>query len=458
MGCTTSVEARRDMRWVEASAVGPRARRSFSLSSADRQRLRAKAASVLRSLGPVQGRRSGALSSKYATLTVEEIMVKFENDRALREVLGRLKETAAAAAKRNAAVGPRTSTPTLTPPNEPEVINAWELMAGLEDEGPTPRATQHQPPPTTPPWMLADQDVPVAFEFDPEILSSFREALAQDTSPSQQPITASSPTDKEESASQQQAKVGDDASACAPVSPSTGDTASSPADKEKEEPESQKEKKDGADASACTPVSAPTRDMPELAGIVRARINAFQEKIQERRTSNGARDAKVLGPPGGRRRAVVYFTSLRGVRKTFVDGCTVRSILRSYGVRVDERDVSMHAAFKSELAQLLTAPATTLPRVFVDGRYLGGAEDVQAQHEAGELARALEGCDAAPVRKLGCMQACSACGDVRFVPCETCYGSCKIFVHYEDDPDDGEFQRCPDCNENGLIGCPVCCC
>ncbi|SPT20568.1 unnamed protein product [Triticum aestivum] len=430
MGCTSSVEARRDMRWVEAAAGGPRARRSFSLSSADRQRLRAKAASVLRSLGPVPSRRSGASSSKYATLSVEEIMVKFENDRALREVLARLKETAAAAAKRNAAVGPRTSTPTLTPPNEPEVINAWELMAGLEDEGPTPRATQHQPPPTTPPWMLADQDVPVAFEFDPEILSSFREALAQDTSPSQQPVTASSPTDKEESASQQQAKVADDASACAPVSPPTSDTASSPADKE---PASQKEKKDGADASACTAVSPPTRDMPELAGIVRARINAFQEKIQERRTSNGARDAKVLGPPGGRRRAVVYFTSLRGVRKTFVDGCSVRNILRSYGVRVDERDVSMHAAFKSEL------------RVFVDGRYLGGAEDVQAQHEAGELSRALEGCDAAPVRKLGCMQACSACGDVRFVPCETCYGSCKV-------------QRCPDCNENGLIGCPVCCC
>uniref|UniRef100_A0A453D9G9 Glutaredoxin domain-containing protein n=1 Tax=Aegilops tauschii subsp. strangulata TaxID=200361 RepID=A0A453D9G9_AEGTS len=419
MGCTSSVEARRDMRWVEAAAVGPRARRSFSLSSADRQRLRAKAASVLRSLGPVPGRRSGASSSKYATLSVEEIMVKFENDRALREVLARLKETAAAAAKRNAAVGPRTSTPTLTPPNEPEVINAWELMAGLEDEGPTPRATHHEPPPTTPPWMLADQDVPVAFEFDPEILSSFREALAQDTSP---------------------------------------DTASSPADKEKEEPASQKEKKDGADASACTPASAPTRDMPELAGIVRARINAFQEKIQERRTSNGARDTKVLGPPGGRRRAVVYFTSLRGVRKTFVDGCSVRNILRSYGVRLDERDVSMHAAFKSELAQLLTGPATTLPRVFVDGRYLGGAEDVQALHEAGELSRALEGCDAAPVRKLGCMQACAACGDVRFVPCETCYGSCKIFVHYEDDDDDGEFQRCPDCNENGLIGCPVCCC
>nr|BAK07661.1 predicted protein [Hordeum vulgare subsp. vulgare] len=498
MGCTSSVEARRDMRWVEAAAADPRARRSFSLSSADRQRLRAKAASVLGNLGLAPGRRSGAWSRKYTTLSVEEIMVKFENDRALREVLGRLKETAAAAASRDAVGGPRTSTPTLTPPNDPEVINAWELMAGLEDQAPTPRAAHHQPPPpTTPPWMLADQDVPLAFEFDPQILSSFREALAQDTSPSQKPDTASSPTDKEESPSRQQAKVGDDASAgtpvspptrdtasspadkekeepasqkdtkddahasaCTPVSPPTRDTASSPADKEKEEPASQKDKKDGADASACTPVSPPARDMPELSGIVRARINAFQEKILERRTSNGAREAKVLGPPGGKRKAVVYFTSLRGVRKTFVDGCAVRSILRCYGVRVDERDVSMHAAFKSELAQLLTGPsaAATLPRVFVDGRYLGGAEDVQALHEAGELSRALEGCDAAPVRKLGCMEACSACGDVRFVPCETCYGSCKIFVEDEEDDDDGEFRRCPDCNENGLIGCPVCCC
>ena len=37
-------------------------------------------------------------------------------------------------------------TPTLTPPNEPEVINAWELMAGLEDDVPTPRATYKSQP------------------------------------------------------------------------------------------------------------------------------------------------------------------------------------------------------------------------------------------------------------------------------------------------------------------------
>ena len=46
----------------------------------------------------------------------------------------------------------------------------------------------------------------------------------------------------------------------------------------------------------------------------------------------------------------MYFTSLCSVRKTFVDDCTMRSFLRSYDVRVDERNMSMHAAFNSELA------------------------------------------------------------------------------------------------------------
>ncbi|XP_062186047.1 uncharacterized protein At3g28850-like [Phragmites australis] len=416
MGCATSTEARRDMVWVGAD---PRAHRSFSMPFVDRQRLRSRAVSVLGTLGLAgNGRHSG--SYKYTTLSTEEMM-KSENDPAADVVL-----PGEDAAKR--PVKPRT--PTLTPPNEPEVINAWELMAGLEDEAPTPRAVQQslsldESPhgcivEAQPPWMQVDTDIPVALDFDPEILSGFREAL-EDMSPSPQATVASS---AEENPVRQERKDVD-----------AGDMPMSPA----------------------------TSDMPELSGIVRARINAFQEKI-ERRRSKGGRDAKVspLWPPGGERKAVVYFTSLRGVRKTFVDCCAVRSILRSYGVRVDERDVSMHAVFKAELAELL-GPGfanATLPRVFVDGQYLGGAEDVHYLHEAGELGRALEGCEAAPVRKLGYMEACAACGDVRFVPCETCYGSCKIFV--EDDVGDryhdvGEFRRCPDCNENGLVRCLVCC-
>ena len=74
-------------------------------------------------------RHSG--SCRHATLLVEEMM-KGDNDHVADMVpLGD-----------DAAQQPlKLRTPTLTPTNEPEVINAWELMAGLEDDVPTPRST-----------------------------------------------------------------------------------------------------------------------------------------------------------------------------------------------------------------------------------------------------------------------------------------------------------------------------
>jgi len=313
MGCATSTEARRDMVWVGADA---RTRRSFSLPSVDRQRLRLRAVSMLGTLGLAGSARYSG-TCRHATLSVEEMM-KGDNDHAADAVL-----LGDDAAKRPL----KLRTPTLTPPNEPEVINAWELMAGLEDDVPTPRATYKSLPldespqefaleaPPLPQWMQADMDMPVALDFDPEVLSGFREAL-EGMPPSSEPAVVSSAEDE------------------TPI---------------------EQEREDMKDADACDmPTSPATGDMPELSCLVRARILAFQEKTIERRRSKG-RDAKVspLWPPGGERKAVVYFTSLRGVRKTFVDCCAVRSILRGYGVRLDERDVSMHAVFKAELAELL---------------------------------------------------------------------------------------------------------
>ena len=99
--------------------------------------------------------------------------------------------------------------------------------------------------------------------------------------------------------------------------------------------------------------------------------------------------------------------------------------------------------------------------MFVNGQYLGGAEDVHFLHEAGELGRALEGCEAAPLRKLGYMEACAACGDVRFVPCETCYGSCKIFVEDDDaggpSHDVGEFRRTAQAHARLTCACATLC-
>ncbi|OEL12744.1 hypothetical protein BAE44_0026237 [Dichanthelium oligosanthes] len=120
----------------------------------------------------------------------------------------------------------------------------------------------------------------------------------------------------------------------------------------------------------------------------------------------------------------------------------------------------MHAGFKDELHAALTEGGRLPlpPQVFVDGWYLGSAEEVRRLHEAGELAAALEACESAPVPKgcAGAQDSCSGCGGVRFVPCDACSGSCKVFVEDKDEDGAGAFRRCPECTENGLVRCPVC--
>ncbi|XP_062190734.1 uncharacterized protein At5g39865-like [Phragmites australis] len=162
------------------------------------------------------------------------------------------------------------------------------------------------------------------------------------------------------------------------------------------------------------------------------------------------RHHQVAYEPRARPQAVVlYTTSLRGVRRTFADCSAVRAILRGFRVAVDERDVSMDAAFRRELQDLLAARgrAFTLPLLLIGGRLVGGADEVRHLHETGQLRRLLEGAagqDPAFV--------CDACGGVRFVPCLSCGGSRKLFLEEED-----RVVRCGDCNENGLVRCAKCC-
>ncbi|KAF8010033.1 hypothetical protein BT93_J0873 [Corymbia citriodora subsp. variegata] len=316
-------------------------------------------------------------------------------------------------------------TPIRTPPGEPETINTWELMEGLEDTSPfrspnhvrsfsfeVVRSPVHAPADRPksrfqengavspkPMWLLMadgnglDSEAVVA-SFDPEVISTFRKSL-EGLSPDP-PFHIQSLNNQER---------------------------------------------------------------PSMAGHDSLPMEATETKI-----ANGI-DPK--GFPCGKEKVIVYFTSLRGVRKTYEDCCHVRVILKSIGVRIDERDVSMHSGFKEELRELLGdgAGGGGLPRVFVGSKYIGGAEEIRRMHEEGQLEKFLDNCEMVDDGSggNGNSGACEACGDVRFVPCERCSGSCKVYydgASEEDAEEEGDeygFQRCPDCNENGLIRCPICC-
>ncbi|KAL0855996.1 hypothetical protein Bca101_061149 [Brassica carinata] len=301
-------------------------------------------------------------------------------------------------------------TPILTPPGEPETINTWEMMDGLEDMSSPLRSPKHvtsfsfevargghsERPKSNgdlkPLWLQMEEegleDSSCRLEdFDPEIISSFRKSL--------QELPA---------------------------------------------------------------------DHPFHISVHDLKLNPQFEFSDEEEEEALSKDKVIL-----------YFTSLRGIRKTYEESCDVRIILKSLGIRVDERDVSMHSGFKDELKELLgdklnNGVGITLPRVFLGTKYLGGAEEIRKLNEDAKLEKLLQGCKRVEENRDGNGLECEACGDVRFVPCETCSGSCKVYYEDEDgeeeeDDDDKSvkeereygFQTCPDCNENGLIRCPLCC-
>ncbi|KAK4262920.1 hypothetical protein QN277_028411 [Acacia crassicarpa] len=191
--------------------------------------------------------------------------------------------------------------------------------------------------------------------------------------------------------------------------------------------------------------------------IVRDRM----EREKEGREANYDRMAKLRRdplsdfpekcPPGGKEGVVIYTTSLGGVRKTFEECNKVREILESHRVVYDERDVSLHGEFLKEMKEMVAEEGVTVPRVFVKGRYVGGAKEVAELNDSGRLGRIL---NATRVERGIGRQACEGCGGARFVPCLECGGSCKVMETTESGKD--VKRRCSHCNENGLVHCPAC--
>uniref|UniRef100_A0A7N0UGW7 Glutaredoxin domain-containing protein n=1 Tax=Kalanchoe fedtschenkoi TaxID=63787 RepID=A0A7N0UGW7_KALFE len=179
--------------------------------------------------------------------------------------------------------------------------------------------------------------------------------------------------------------------------------------------------------------------------------------------SAGATKQEDSCPPDAENRVVVYTTTLRGIRKTFEACNAVREAIQGLGVMVCERDVSMDRGFREELKELMNngkketeeAGRFTLPQVFIKGKHIGGAEEVLRLQEEGGLHELLDGLPRVPTTG----HVCDGCGGIRFLPCFTCNGSCKMVVSAVNKKTQKQnvIVRCPDCNENGLVLCPICC-
>ncbi|XP_054785663.1 uncharacterized protein At5g39865-like [Prosopis cineraria] len=160
-------------------------------------------------------------------------------------------------------------------------------------------------------------------------------------------------------------------------------------------------------------------------------------------------DFEEICPPGGTQSVILYTTSLRGIRKTYQDCKTVHFLLRSFKVLYFERDVSLHLEYREELWKILGSKVIP-PKLFIKGRYIGGADEVVGLHEMGWLGKLLEGI---PIDSAN--RPCTGCANMGFSICSNCCGSCKVFT--SNGENDELCLRCPECNENGLVKCPICC-
>lgn len=144
---------------------------------------------------------------------------------------------------------------------------------------------------------------------------------------------------------------------------------------------------------------------------------------------------------------VLYYTSFRIVRKTFEECRAVRAILHRLRIPIDERDLTMDSRFQEELHDIFGAEKVELPKVFIGGRYIGGADEIKALNEIGELRKMV---GELPPSDGRFSENCELCRGWRFVVCGRCNGSHKIFS------EETGFVSCMVCSVEGLVRCSSC--
>ncbi|XP_066575858.1 glutaredoxin domain-containing cysteine-rich protein 1 [Amia ocellicauda] len=149
---------------------------------------------------------------------------------------------------------------------------------------------------------------------------------------------------------------------------------------------------------------------------------------------------------------VIYTTSFRVVRTTFERCELVRKIFQNHRVKFVEKNIALNNKFGTELEERCkrVSEPPSLPVVFIDGHYLGGADTILGMNESGELQDLLT-----KIEKVQHPQECASCGGFAFVPCSMCHGS-KMSVFRNCFTDSFKALKCSLCNENGLQPCKSC--
>ncbi|XP_073439539.1 glutaredoxin domain-containing cysteine-rich protein 1 [Dendrobates tinctorius] len=151
-------------------------------------------------------------------------------------------------------------------------------------------------------------------------------------------------------------------------------------------------------------------------------------------------------------RIVIYTTSLRVVRNTFERCEMVRKIFQNHRVKFEEKNIALNSEYGKEVDERCRRVSETpsLPVVFIDGHYLGGAEKILSMNESGELQDLLM-----KIERVQHPHACASCGGFGFLPCLVCHGS-KMSVFRNCFTDSFKALKCTACNENGLQRCKSC--
>ncbi|XP_069027844.1 glutaredoxin domain-containing cysteine-rich protein 1 [Embiotoca jacksoni] len=179
---------------------------------------------------------------------------------------------------------------------------------------------------------------------------------------------------------------------------------------------------------------------------VKHKVSAGQTLFENLPNSNSMELSLEFG------RIVIYTTSFRVVRTTFERCELVRKIFQNHRVKFVEKNIALDSEYGKELEERCkrVGEPPSLPVVFIDGHYLGGAEKILGMNESGELQDLLT-----KIERVQHPQTCQTCGGFAFIPCPMCHGS-KMSVFRNCFTDSFKALKCTSCNENGLQPCARC--